>query len=162
MTKEVMHGIVIFCFDPRTDANLWKDIKAELIKPEKKLAPVACYGALTALARPADFPIEFAFIMHEILKARQMFEFAQQEFLAAGHNCGIYQTVPYLKTIPFKTKIVDIISAGQLLKARFPETPVSAWCKKPESQTDAHIIGEYANNRFLKQTNRFQQVYFAR
>jgi len=160
MTKDVMHGIVIFCFDPRAEANLWKDVKAELIKPEKRLFPVSCLGAPTALARPADFPIKFAYIMEEIQDAFGIFEFAQKKFVVVGHDCGIYKRVPYLVTTPFNSKVADIISAGRLLKTRFPEIPTVAWCKKPESSASAQFLARY-NSRMLKQTGKFQQVYLA-
>lgn len=131
---KIIHGICIFCGDPRPEtANLWKHIKQHLIPRDQIFTPICPLGAAVALARPTEFPIKFASIMEDIEFALR--EFAQSQFIVVGHDCGIYKRLaPQVFTL--EDKVADIIIAADFLRGRFPGTPVSAFFKKVGSGFD--------------------------
>jgi len=124
---KVIHGICVFCGDPRPEkANLWKHIKQCLIPEHQIFTPVSPLGAAVALARPGQFPIKFASIMEDIEFALQ--EFSESRFILVGHDCGIYKRLaPEEFTLEDKKK--DLVRAAHFLKKTFPGVPVSAFFK---------------------------------
>lgn len=128
MGEKMIHGICIYCSDPRPEnANLWKHIKGYLIPENQRFTAIGSLGAPVALARPADFPIKFASIMEDIDFA--LAEFAQNRFIVVGHDCGIYKRLAP-REFTLEEKKADIAAAAKFLRERFPGMPVSAFFKK--------------------------------
>ena len=128
MSGKIIHGICIYCSDPRLEnANLWKHIKNHLIPENQRFTAIGSLGAAVALARPADFPIKFASIMEDVDFALE--EFSESRFIVVGHDCGIYKRLAPRK-FSLQDKIADIVNAAEFLRIRFPGMPVSAYFKK--------------------------------
>ena len=128
MGEKKIHGICVYCSDPRPEnANLWKHIKQLLIPENQRFTAIGSLGAPVALARPADFPIKFASIMEDIDFA--LAEFAECCFIVVGHDCGIYKRLAPRK-FTLEQKKEDVAAAAEFLKQRFPGMPVSAYFKK--------------------------------
>lgn len=127
MNEKKIHGICIYCSDPRPEnANLWKHIKQHLIPEDQRFTAIGSLGAPVALARPADFPVKFAGIMEDVTFALE--EFADSRFIIVGHDCGIYKRLAP-REFTLADKIADMVVAAKFLKERFPGMPVSAFFK---------------------------------
>ncbi len=128
MSPKIIHGICVYCSDPRPEnANLWKHIKNYLIPENQRFTPVGSLGAPVALARPGDFPVKFASIMEDVDFALE--EFSESRFIVVGHDCGIYKRLAPRK-FSLQDKIADVAAAAEFLRNRFPGMPVSAFFKR--------------------------------
>jgi len=155
MSKKI-DGVVFLCFDPREEANLWKNVKGELILPSQRFHPVGQLGTAVVLAMPAYFPVKFAAIMEDTRFALE--EFARGNFILIGHDCGIYKLLKTQKPTTLIQKVQDTISGAKCLQEHFPNIPISVWFKKTFSLED-EVLNKY--NR-LPSTRSFQQIYTSR
>lgn len=120
--------LIIYCSDHRLKkANLWKHIKSHLIPPDQRWTSIGVLGGPISLARPADLPVDFAFLLGQIEFV--LGEFKPTGIVLVGHDCGYYGRFTK-HPVGIGEKKGDIRKAAELLAAKF-SLPVKGFFKKP-------------------------------
>jgi hypothetical protein len=136
MAKEMEYdGVVLYCSDPDPEkANLWKDIKRDLIPENERWVPIGLLGAPVALAHPAFLPVDFACIMGQIEFAQTHKHFRRKAFMVVSHDCGYYERIMPLARRDFTIgdKMADVATGLVLIKSRFQVAIVKGFFKRPE------------------------------